>query len=102
MPTERTWGETGGPCRPVTVELWAYSVRCVAAVRHPGGRLEGVGFLFLDGSAEAQCVARLAVRGELPPAILADWIEDHPECWRCPGEVRNAAVREICARLRSV
>lgn len=100
---KRTWGDVGGACEPVSVELWPShgTVRLVAAVRHASGRLEGVGFLFLDGSPDAWEMARMAISGELPPAILADWIEDNPECWRCPCDVRNAAVAAICARLRA-
>jgi hypothetical protein len=57
--------------------------------------------LYLQGSKEAALMGKMAIDGSLPPEILADWIEDHPEAVRQTGDVAEA-TQVICERLRSV
>ena len=84
------------------IEDWAKagSVRLVTKTRTATGSLVFVGALFLDRASEVQALARSVIGGFCPPAILADWIQEHPECWRCPSAERERAAEVICKRLR--
>ena len=86
----------------VIIEDWAKfgSVRLLTKNRNSAGSLVFVGALFLDRDSEVQALARSVIGGVCPPAILADWIQEHPECWRCPCEEREWAAEVLCERLR--
>lgn len=90
--------------RTVTVENWSHAdTVCLVAARwefeRPSLR-QHLGTLFIDYCPEAQAIVRECIANRCPAGVLADWIEEHPDCWRCPGVERDAAVECIARILR--
>jgi hypothetical protein len=57
--------------------------------------------MWLDFSKDAATMAQQVVNDECPAPIFADWIQEHPECWR-KGDGVQQASEVICEWLRSI
>ena len=96
--------DSRSPLASVLVEQYRtpLQVRLVLLCTLESGRKGWFGDLVIVGQ-EAAAIGTSVITGDCPAAVLADWIEDHPEFWRqawCGVKPPVEVATTLCQWLR--